>query len=575
MDKVKKFKKLITETFDFKTQILLRVALIGIIIGVIAVAFRQGTDILARFILTITEDKTHWYQWLYFPFITALCGLLAGWLTQKFAPDAGGSGIPQVKQALNTSGVVIKLRTAVVKFVGGILAIASGMSLGREGPTIQIGAGLASKISRILGGKHRKRAVASGAGAGLAAAFNAPIAGVLFVIEELDRNMSSVALGPAIVCSVSAAVTCRILYGDFFTFHYEAASVTGLLGLPLFILTGIICALIGVKFQEAIILGLDAYEKVLGKKFPKWSWGAFAGFITGVVALYLPQAIGGCHSTLDAVLSNEFPLMLLVLALLAKFLLTVVAYGSGVPGGIFAPSLVMGALIGSVLGNLSNFFFPELGVIPANFAFIGMGAFLTAVTRAPITGIVMLFELTGNYALVLPLMFACIVAHIVADRIKKGSIYRWLLERDGVNIIETSSPSYLQRASVEDAMTTDVDTVGPNQTLVRLIELFDSTDHNGFPVVDEAGKLVGIVTNEDMHRISTDMKFDDFLVKNIMTPNPKIVRPGDNLHTAIIRLYEFKIGRLLVVDENDSQKLVGIITRSDIIHFEANQELVY
>ena len=132
----------------------------------------------------------------------------------------------------------------------------------------------------------------------------------------------------------------------------------------------------------------------------------------------------------------------------------------------------------------------------------------------------------------------------VADKIKKGSIYRWLLERDGVNIVETSSPSYLQRASVEDAMTTDVDTVGPNQTLVRLIELFDSTDHNGFPVVDEEGKLVGIVTNEDMHRISTDMKFDDFLVKNIMTPNPKIVRPGDNLHTAIIRLYEFKIGRL-------------------------------
>ncbi len=576
MSELRKLKNFFTESFDFKTQILLRVALIGVIIGAVAVAFRRGIEILAHLIsgFAVTTDG-EWYTWLYFPLITTLGGLLAGYITQKYAPDAKGSGIPQVKQALNTSSVVIKFRTAVVKFFAGMIAIASGFSLGREGPTVHIGAALASKISRMLGGKHRKRAVASGAGAGLAAAFNTPIAGVIFVIEELDRNMSSLALGPAIVGSVSAAVTCRLLYGDVFTFHFESDHVMGLVGLPLFIFLGVLCAIFGVYFQRSIIWSLDAYEKVLTGKLPKWAWGGVAGFVTGVVALYLPLAIGGGHETLSSVLDDSLPVFLLLLIFGVKYFLTVFAYGSGVPGGIFAPAIILGALLGSVVGHASAAIFPDLGILPANFAFVGMGAFFTAVSRAPITSIVMLFELTGNYELVLPLMFACIIANISAERLKNGSIYKCLLERDGIDIKEYSSPSYLQRFSVEDAMTSSVDVINENEPLIRLIEAFDKTDHSGFPVVDDDNKLVGIVTSQDLHRIHTDMKYDEFLVKNIMTLNPKVLRPSDNLHTAIIKFYEFKIGRVLVVDDTDTDKLVGIITRSDIINFEANQELVY
>lgn len=578
MSELQKLKNFFTESFDHKTQILLRVALIGVLIGCVAVGFRRGIEILSHLIAnfcSVTDVGTQWYTWLCFPLVTTCGGLLAGYITQKFAPDAKGSGIPQVKQALNTSSVVIKLRTAVVKFIGGMVAIASGLSLGREGPTVHIGAALASKVSRVLGGKHRKRAVASGAGAGLAAAFNTPIAGVIFVIEELDRNMSSLALGPAIVGSVSAAVTCRLLYGDVFTFQFESDQVTGLWGLPLFIFLGVLCAIFGVYFQRSIIWSLDAYEKIFTDKLPKWAWGGVAGFITGVVALYLPLAIGGGHATLESVLDDSLPVLLMLMIFMAKYFLTVIAYGSGVPGGIFAPAIILGALLGSIVGNASAAIFPDLGIIPANFAFVGMGAFFTAVARAPITSIVMLFELTGNYELVLPLMFACIIANISAERLKNGSIYKCLLEREGVDIKEYSSPSYLQRFSVEDAMTSTVDTINENEPLIRLIEAFDKTDHSGFPVIDDDNKLVGIVTNQDMHRISTDMKYDEFLVKNIMTKKPKILRPSDNLHTAIIKLYEYKVGRLLVVDDSDCDKLVGIITRSDIIHFEANQELVY
>jgi chloride channel protein, CIC family len=576
LSELQKLKNFFTESFDHKTQILLRVALIGVIIGVVAVAFRKGIEFFANLIANFCcTTNAEWYHWFYFPLVTTAGGLLAGYITQKYAPDAKGSGIPQVKQALNTSSVVIKLRTAFVKFFAGMIAIASGFSLGREGPTVHIGAALASKISRVLGGKHRKRAVASGAGAGLAAAFNTPIAGVIFVIEELDRNMSSLALGPAIVGSVSAAVTCRLLYGDAFTFQFESAHVTGLLGLPLFVFLGVVCAIFGVYFQRSILWSLSAYEEVLTNKLPKWAWGGVAGFVTGVAALYLPLAIGGGHETLEAVLDDSLPVIVLFIIFGAKYFLTVFAYGSGVPGGIFAPAIILGALLGSIVGHATEAVFPDLGIIPANFAFVGMGAFFTAISRAPITSIVMLFELTGNYELVLPLMFACIIANISAERLKTGSIYKCLLEREGIDIKEYSSPSYLQRFSVEDAMTDKVDTINENQPLIELIEAFDKTDHSGFPVLDDDGKLVGIVTSQDMHRISTNMKYDEFLVKNIMTRQPKIMRPSDNLHTAIIKLYEYKVGRLLVVDDSDCDKLVGIITRSDIINFEANQELVY
>lgn len=574
MSELRKLKIFFSQTFDLKTQILIRVAIIGVWIGVIAVGFRKSTEWLTDFLFQNYSTKLTVFDWVYLPLVCALGGLIAGALTQKIATDATGSGIPQVKRALNTSEALIRLRTAVIKFVGGVVGIASGLSLGREGPTIQIGAAIGSKLSKVLGGKHRKRAIASGAGAGLAAAFNTPIAGVLFVIEELDRNFSSLALGPAIVGSVSAAVTCRILYGNFFTFHFQSEQATNPFQLPFYIVLGILAAIFGVYFQRSILWGLDFYKKHL-TKVPNWAWGAFAGLITGIIGLFVPHALGGGHTTLEGVLAGLYAWWFIPVIFLAKYFLTVLAYGSGVPGGIFAPSLIMGALLGSSLGTLADTIFPGAGFEAANFAFVGMGAFFTAISRAPITSIVMLFELTGNYQLVLPLMFACIIANISAERLKHGSIYNDLLERDGIEIKEYSTPSYLQRSSVEDAMTTELDTLDCQMTLQELEDVFEHNDHSGYPILCEENKLVGVATTQDLHQAHDSDLAPETKLDMIMTKDLKVITPSDNLHTAILRFYEFKIGRLLVVDEHDSSKLVGIITRSDIINFEANQELDY
>lgn len=573
----RRLKYMLLKSFDLKTQVLLRVAVIGIVIGIVGVAFRISIEKLNHFFFHNYYEKQEWYEWLYLPLICMIGGYIAGCSTQSFAKDAAGSGIPQVKHALNSHGVIIRVRTIITKFFGGIIGIASGLSLGREGPTIHIGAGIGAKLSALLGGKHRKRAIASGAGAGLAAAFNTPIAGVLFVIEELDHDFSSVSLGPAIVGSVCAAVTCRLLYGDFFTFHFESDSGVNLSVMPLYILLGVIAGFMGTLFQRSIIYFLDFYKKHF-KSLAPCAYGALAGLFTGIVGLWIPEALGGGHITLEGTLAQAYAWWWIPVIFIAKFLLTCVAYGSGVPGGIFAPSLVLGALLGSSIGSLSAELFPSLEINPATFAFVGMGAFFTGISRAPITSIVMLFELTGNYELVLPLMFSCIISNVTTEKIQVGSIYENLLSKDGIELEEYAPLSYLQKFTVDEAMMKNVDCVPADLTLYELQAIFNKSKHTGFPVLDYSNNksptLVGIVTKGDINRaFDRHLPLDTYRVSDIMSRNLKALYPSDNLQTAILQLYEHRIGRIVIVDPSNPGKLLGLITRSDIIDFEASKEL--
>ena len=264
--------------------------------------------------------------------------------------------------------------------------------------------------------------------------------------------------------------------------------------------------------------------------------------ITGLCGLWLPEAIGGGHATLEGTLAQAYiwwppPIIFFIF----KFLLTLVAYGSGVPGGIFAPALVMGALMGACVGNLIAYIFPGLDINPATFAFVGMGAFFTGISRATITSIVMLFELTVTMLFVLPMMFACIIANITAEKLQIGSIYENLLEKDGIEIEEYSSPSYLQRFSVEQAMNSKVETVQETMALKEVYELFEHSDHGGFPVENSKGELTGIMTLEDVHKSIEAHNDHGMSLKDIMATDLKVLTPRDNLQTAILYLYEHKI----------------------------------
>jgi CIC family chloride channel protein len=362
----------------------------------------------------------------------AVLGSLAGWLTERLCPEAGGSGIPHVKAVLMNLRRIRPLRLIPVKISGGLLALAAGMSLGREGPTIQIGAAVGKLVARLTRAPRRSHntLIAAGAGAGLAAAFNAPLAGFIFVMEELKREMSPLTYGAALISSVCAVAVSRLTFGQGASFVLSNPSPVPLRGLPIVILLGILAALFGVAFNVLTLELINLRERV---HLRRWQAGALVGFVASLCLYFMPDITGVGHELTNRLLSGEFvkaSLGLLAVLLVAKLVLTSGSFATGVPGGIFAPILVMGSLFGYLGGSLVAQFFPELGISPQVFATIGMASVLAASVRAPLTGVVLIVEMTQQYSLLYALLLGAFVSYLAADFLRNQPIYEALLERD-------------------------------------------------------------------------------------------------------------------------------------------------
>jgi len=320
-----------------------------------------------------------------------------------------------------------------VKIGGGLLALMSGMSLGREGPTIQIGAAIGQLVARF--GKAPRRSypilIAAGAGAGLAAAFNAPLAGFIFVMEELKREMSPLTYGAALIASVSAVAVTRIELGQSASFTLMNPAPVPLHALPVVVLLGIAAGLGGVVFNKLTLGAITLRERL---RMPRWIAAGVIGLAAALCLRLIPEATGGGHSLAENLLSGAMDLKVtlgfIAILLVVKLALTSFSFATGVPGGIFAPLLVMGALTGYLIGSLMGTAFPDLGISPHVFATIGMAAFLSSSVRAPLTGVVLIVEMTQQYALLYALLLGAFVSYIVADLLRDEPIYEALLERD-------------------------------------------------------------------------------------------------------------------------------------------------
>ncbi|MDK2821133.1 MAG: hypothetical protein PWP31_1098 [Clostridia bacterium] len=428
---------------SFRIRFLLEGALIGIFAGIVGVGFR----------LTLTEGEIlrnnilNWARtvpgcgWLVLPLLGILAAGFAGWLT-GFAPETAGSGIPHVEAVLTRQRKMIWWRILPIKFIAGALAIGTGLSLGREGPTIQMGAATGQFVSKTL--KRTKseelQLIVCGAGAGLAAAFNAPLAGLLFVLEEVRRNFSPYIVIGALAASIAADTITHKILGPIPTFRVNDLSPLPLTTLPIFLVLGILTGVFGSIFNKSLEKSLDLSDKIL---IPRWMKAMLVAIGVGIIGYFLPEVLGGGHLLVENILKGQIGLNFLLILFAVKFILTMVSYSVGVPGGIFLPLLVLGALLGSFVAGTSNLLLPSLHLHLSPFVVIGMAAFFVAIVRAPITGIVLILEMTGDYQHMLFLLFTCVISYMVAEALGTLPVYEMLLERDLANNKgEALEPSY-------------------------------------------------------------------------------------------------------------------------------------
>ncbi len=409
-----------------------RAALVGLIAGLVALLFRASlaaADFLRNSLYDWAKNIPTW-GWVFPVLFTLLGAGISVALTRRFAPETSGSGIPHLEAVLHRFRKLEWKRVLPVKFFGGILAIGSGLALGREGPTVQMGGAVGDLVSKWLNvsGRERLTLISAGAGAGLAAAFNAPLSGLVFVLEEVRRDFQPIVFGAAFVAAAIADIVARIGEGQLPIFSVPSYPVPSLSALPIFALLGITAGLLGVVFNQSLLFTINQYNRIPAKWIVPVA--ALTGGIVGLVGWFSPILIGSGHDLAETALTGRLLLSSIPLFFLMRFLLTTTSYSTGAPGGIFAPLLVLGAMIGLAIGQIAHSISPELVPIPAIFAVVGMAAYFTAIVRAPLTGIMLIIEMTGNYSQMLPLLVSCFCAYIVAEGFKNLPIYESLLERD-------------------------------------------------------------------------------------------------------------------------------------------------
>ena len=414
---------------------LLRAALVGIVAGTLAVLYQLCFTQVGAFSHWSADQVVKWpiIAQVGFMAVTGAVGSLASFLIGKYAPESGGSGIPHIKAALLHLRIIRTVPLILAKFAGGLAAIATGMSFGREGPTVQMGASAGKLVGDLLKVPQRNRdsLVAAGAGAGLAAAFNAPLAGFLFVMEELRREMSALTYGSALIASVCAVAVTRYTLGAKPSFQLASPGGAPLSVMPQVAILGLIAGLAGVLFNKLLMFAVDVRRRY---KIARWQYGFVVGIVSGAALLYFPSITGGGHSLAESILSGNLRAPDLFLAagliFLGKLLLTSASYGTGLPGGIFAPILVLGSVLGFAYGLFVHKILPGTAFGVDGFATLGMASLLAASVRAPLTGVVLIVEMTSEYSLLYALLVAAFVADLVAEGLKDVPIYEALMERD-------------------------------------------------------------------------------------------------------------------------------------------------
>ncbi|HEU5016286.1 MAG TPA: chloride channel protein [Roseiflexaceae bacterium] len=550
---------------------------VGVVCGFAAVAFHLAIMGVETLLIDRAIAAPVPY-WIVLTILTPTIGAaISGVLLTYVVPDARGSGIPQVKVAYAIKGGYMPMRVAVGKFLIGVLQIGSGASLGREGPTVQICAGIASRLGRAMAiSRQNQRALLPvGAAAGIAAAFNAPIAAVTFTIEEIIGDLDQTVLTGVIVAAALAAAIERMVLGT----HPVLGTLTAYswqhtTSLILYAALGIAAAFVSIAFCESLLRLRLWFQRMT--IIPLWARPGVGGFVNGalVVAALLFLGVGGINGsgypTLSSALSGNFAMQTLLLLCVMKLGATVFSYSSGGAGGIFAPSLFIGGMLGGVFGHLDIMLFHHEATETGAFALVGMGAVFAGIVRAPITSVLIIFEMTGGYGLILPLMIANMTAYALARRLRPLAIYEALLVQDGVQLPHHGrpAPDVLEHLQVGSAMSTQLVTVPGNLSVAQVIERIASLDASAFPVLDDDNQFVGLVSEARLRRTMAE-DGGDLLVSEIVNRRMPLF-PDQRLIDAINIMDREQSRELAVVERRRPRHLLGLLSLSDVVRAQAN-----
>jgi CIC family chloride channel protein len=543
---------------------------IGVAAGLANIVFRTVTEFVRETIFVPGEALAHQGGWhiLLLPLIPMAGMVLLIPLSLMFPGKVNGYGFTKFLKKVNLEGGIIKFRNVIIKIIATSLTIGTGGSAGVEGPIAQVGGALGSQVGQFfrVSGLRMKVYVAAGCAGGVGAMFNAPIAGVFFASEIVllgTYEMSS--FSALVISSAMATVISRAYYGASPAFPIpDYHLINPLVEIPLYILLGIIIGLLAVVHIRIFYAIRDRF---VGLKTHPQLKPIFGAFLVGALAIFFPQIMGDGYEYIEKVLAGHGLVWVMLALILLKIVATAITLGSGGAGGVFAPALFIGAVIGGAFGGIAHALLPTMTANPGAYAAVGIGAFLAASTHAPLTAIFLLFEMTGNYLIIIPIMLASIIGTVVASKFNHDSIDTVDFSREGIDIHEGMEMAIMKSIKVGAVLTEDIDFISEKANINQLLAIFRMAEHSFyFPVIDETGRMTGIISMQDVKLILHDeTQRMEALVGNVCSRKVLVLTPDDDLYTAMT-LFDLKgIEEIPVVEAADNRWVVGMVRRRDVL----------
>jgi CIC family chloride channel protein len=537
--------------------------LLGILVGVGASALVWGIE-LTLDVVADADSGLMWGQWIFVASIPL--GLLASWLLDaRFGPGIAGGGVAETMVAVNLEGGYLPTAPILTKIAATAVTLGSGGSGGREGPIVMIGAAIGSSFARHsrFDLDRIKSFVAAGAGAGIGASFNAPIAGMMFALEVILSSFAVRHISAVVITSVAAAVTTQALIGEERFLRSPSFELEDPAQLVLYAVLAAVAVLFGILFLRV----LDAASQIrVSRRIPRWLLPIGAGLVVGLIGIAYPSTLGTGQTFLTELLSlrdaGTYVWWSLAVVALLKAITSAVTRRGGGSAGTFMPALVMGGAVGAGFAILVQPVWGFSIVEPGAYALVGMAATLAATVRAPLTAVILVFELTGDYGLVLPLMLSAALATFIGDRLHPDSSYAMSLNRKGIRLSTTEDIDLLDTVTVGQVMSEVDSSASPDMTLAELQHVLNSTHHHGVPVVDNE-RLVGMITLSDIKAAGGPRV--TATVRDNMMDRPMTVTSDAPVSAALAQMASLGLGRLPVVSTQNSHELVGMFRRESIV----------